>query len=170
MRKILCSVIFVLFASSQAVALEVSLGGGWNGAKVPAGQQCKLFKGNGSTPPMKVTGIPKEADAIVVEFNDLSYGPLSKKGGHGVIGFSHNGSSSASLPAVKGYTSKPGGSAWLVSRARSTGDYASTGYLPPCSGGRGNSYQAIVHAVKLNEGSKTKYKVLASQKINIGKY
>jgi hypothetical protein len=40
----------------------------------------------------------------------------------------------------------PGG-ARVIKAARSSGDYASAGYLPPCSGGRGNRYTVDLKAI-----------------------
>lgn len=37
-------------ASTAMAEMSVKLGGGWDGKKVPAGQQCSLHGGNGSTP------------------------------------------------------------------------------------------------------------------------
>ena len=38
-------------ASTAMAEMSVKLGGGWDGKKVPAGQQCSLHGGKGSTPP-----------------------------------------------------------------------------------------------------------------------
>ena len=52
----------------------------------------------------------------------------------------------------------------VIKRARSTGKYASKGYLPPCSGGRGNRYTVDVKAVD------AKNKVLEKTTLDIGRY
>jgi hypothetical protein len=52
----------------------------------------------------------------------------------------------------------------VISAARGTGKYASKGYMPPCSGGRGNRYFAIVKAI--SSGGK----VLEKQRVEIGRY
>ncbi|WP_244888459.1 hypothetical protein [Roseovarius tolerans] len=53
----------------------------------------------------------------------------------------------------------------MIHPARSRGDYASPGYLPPCSGGRGNRYTVDLRAID-KAG-----KVLAEVKtVDIGKY
>ena len=81
-----------------------------DGATIPKGQHCKKFGGKGATPPLRVSNIPAEADAIVVEFNDLDFQPLSKKGGHGKIGFEiEMGAGEAELVAVPGGTKKIAG-------------------------------------------------------------
>ena len=157
--------------STQAAELKVSFAdSAWDGKMIPKGQQCTKFSGKGATPALNVDGIPADANAIVVEFNDRSYQPLSWDGGHGKIGFwIKEGSTSASLPSVPGETKDLPEGVFVEKRNRATGEYARPGYLPPCSGGRGNKYFAEVKAVKKVEGKK-KSKVLAKTKIQLGKY
>lgn len=143
--------------------MSVQLGGGWDGKKVPSGQHCNLFNGNGSTPPMKVSGLPAGTAWVYVEFNDRDFAPLSSKGGHGTIGYPVKGAS-ADLYAVPGMKGKLPGSARVIKPARSTGKYKSAGYLPPCSGGKGNRYFANVKAISAQG------KVLAKTSVNIGRY
>lgn len=161
------ALVFGFLASCVATAsiaeMSVKLQGGWDGKKVPAGQHCSLHGGNGSTPPMNVTDLPVGAAWIYVEYNDRDYQPLSNRGGHGVIGYPVTGSS-ADLYSVKGMEPKLKGAAIVVSKAKSTGQYASEGYLPPCSGGRNNRYFAVIKAVDANG------KVLEKTKIEIGRY
>lgn len=138
-------------------------GGGWDGVKVPAGQQCKKFGGEGSTPPLLVSGIPAGTERLVVEFNDLDYEPLSKDGGHGVVAFAHGGGSTARLTSVKGGTATMPAGVTLVAATRAPGDFASPGYLPPCSGGRNHVYSATVKAEKAGA-------VLATTTVKLGAY
>ena len=141
----------------------------WDGIVIPEGQHCKKFGGKGSTPPLTVYNVPVEANAIVVEFNGLGYQPLSKKGGHGKIGFEIEiGAGTAQLPAVPGGTKKMPDGVWLVKKNRATGAWRSPGYLPPCSGGKGSTYVADVLAVE--KTSKKKYKVLSKARIVMGSY
>ncbi|WP_205470728.1 hypothetical protein [Breoghania sp. L-A4] len=119
-----------------------------------------MFGGNGKTPPMKVSGLPKGTEWIHAEFNERSYKPLSRNGGHGVIGYPVKGNA-ANLPANS--TSLPGG-AKVIKAARASGKYASRGYLPPCSGGRGNQYFADLKAV--GKGGK----VLGQARVELGRY
>ena len=44
-------------------------------------------RGIGATTALSVENIPAGANAIIVEFNDRSYQPLSYDGGHGKIGY-----------------------------------------------------------------------------------
>lgn len=159
----LCALVFSLAAGAAHADMKVKLGGGWNGKTVPAGQHCRLHGGKGSTPPMTVSGIPSGAAWIIVEFNDRDYRPLSTKGGHGVIGWPVKGSKTVLKP-VPGKSARLPGGAQVVKKARSTGDYASPGYLPPCSGGRGNRYFADVKAVAKSG------KVLARTRVEMGRY
>ncbi|MDQ7069447.1 MAG: hypothetical protein Q9M48_01640 [Rhodobacterales bacterium] len=71
---------------------------------------------------------------------------------------------SAMLPAVPGLSTKLPGGVQVVKPARGTGRYASKGYLPPCSGGRGNNYSATIKAVSATG------KLLEKITIGIGKY
>ncbi|MBL4807691.1 MAG: hypothetical protein JKY31_10435 [Rhodobacteraceae bacterium] len=137
---------FTLAGSAALAAdFDISLGTPWDGIDVPDGQQCALFDGNGSTPPMELSNLSDGTVLVHVEFNDLSYQPLSENGGHGTIGFDVSGASAA-LPSVPGLTNELPAGIQVVRAARSGGQYASDGYLPPCSGGRGNSYSADVIA------------------------
>ncbi len=168
----------LLFALSPAAhaqtapALAVTFADpAWNGEKIPAGQQCKLFGGAGATPALKVSGIPEGATVIVLEFNDRDYFPLSRDGGHGKIGFAVSGAE-AVLPAVPGHTAEglPPGS-FIVAPAQSWAEYASPGYLPPCSGGTNHRYVADVKAVAMPAGgSMGDGKVLATIRVALGKY
>ena len=156
------SVVMLLTGAAMA-EMKVSLKGGWDGKKVPKGQQCTLYGGQGATPPMVVSGLPAGTAWVYVEFNDRDYGPLSRNGGHGVIGYPVKGAS-AELYAVPGLKGRLPGKAKLISKARSSGKYKSDGYLPPCSGGRGNRYEAVVKAMT-SDG-----KLLEKVRIPIGRY
>ena len=156
--------VLISLAGTPALAeMSVKLEGGWDGKKVPEGQQCSLQGGNGSTPPMRLSNIPKGAKWIYVEYNDRDYQPLSSKGGHGIIGYPVKGPS-AHLYPVQGMKPKLKGGAEVIKKARSTGKYSSQGYLPPCSGGRNSRYFAVIKAIDLNG------KVLEKIKVNIGRY
>ena len=142
----------------------------WNGKTVPAGQHCTKFGGKGATPALVVAGVPVGANAIIVEFNDRSYSPLSSDGGHGKIGFSVSGGGKVTLASVPGETDDFPQGVFLEARNRATGSYARPGYLPPCSGGKGNSYFADVKAVYKAKTKDETSKLLATGKIELGKY
>lgn len=141
----------------------------WTGKAIPKGQQCRLFGGKGATPALKIEHIPAGANAIIVEFNDASYGPLSSDGGHGKIGYWIKGNN-ATVISVPGETDKLPESTFVEAKARSSGQYASPGYLPPCSGGKGNTYVAEVKAVYKAKADKEESKLLATGKITLGTY
>lgn len=162
-RGVLTALFLTMVTPAFAAGMTVKLLAPWDGKKVPAGQQCKLDGGKGATPPMQIAGLPKGTVMVVVAFNDKSYPPLASNGGHGTIGFAVKGSS-AKLPAVPGMTKSLGKGAVVVKKARSTGSYASVGYLPPCSGGRGNRYSADVMA------QDAAGKVLEKVTVEIGRY
>ena len=160
---VLLSVTTLLCANQAIADMKEELLGDWDGKRVPKGQHCKLHSGNGSTPPMKVTNLPKGTVEVHIEFNDKNYPPLSSGGGHGIIGYPVSGSS-ADLYSVEGMKGKLKGKAYVVRKARSTGRYASQGYLPPCSGGRNNMYAAVVKAMDASN------KVIEKVRLNIGRY
>ena len=141
----------------------------WNGNKIPKGQQCKKFKGNGATPALKVSNIPAGANAIIVEFNDASFNKLSYDGGHGKVGWKiAAGGGEAMLKPVPGGTDDLPEGTWLVKKNRATGAWTSPGYLPPCSGGRGNTYKAEVIAVRMDGDDIAEE--LAEGEITLGNY
>lgn len=139
--------------------LQVQLLGAWDGVSVPAGQQCPTFGGNGASPPMRVTGLPEGTVEVIAEFNDLSYGPLARNGGHGTLGVPARGTR-AEFPAVPGMTRSMPEGVRLVAASRGR----SPGYMPPCSGGQRNRYEATVYAVDA-AGNR-----LAQSRVPIGRY
>ena len=150
---------------ASAAKLQVSFAdSSWTGKKIPKGQHCKKFGGNGATPELKVSGLPEGTTTIFVEFNDASFQPLSNRGGHGIVGFEYTGDGEAVLPPVPGGTKETPAGTWIEKKNRATGAWTSPGYLPPCSGGRGNRYFAVVKAVDADKN------VLAKAKIKLGRY
>lgn len=159
-------ILAVSLATSATMAMAemtVTLGGGWDGKTVPNGQQCTLFDGHGATPPMQATALPKGTAWVHTEYNDKDYGPLSTKGGHGVIGYPVSGSN-ADLYSVPGLKGTLPGKARVIKKARTSGKYASQGYLPPCSGGKGHKYFVDVKALDANG------KLLAKKRMQIGRF
>lgn len=141
----------------------------WDGRTVPAAQRCRWAGGNGSTPPLRVDGIPRGANALLVEFSDRSYF-LMDHGGHGEIGLWLRGAAqSVGVPAVAGESLElPEG--MFVERAHQGWLRGHGGaYLPPCSGGRGHRYYATVRAVyKAAEGGESR--LLGEGSIELGEY
>ncbi|PIE45170.1 MAG: hypothetical protein CSA45_03825 [Gammaproteobacteria bacterium] len=155
-------------SAGEVKAMKVEFSGGrWNGKTIPKGQQCRRYGGKGNTPPLTVIGVPKAANAIIVEYNDLSYSKLSSNGGHGKIGYWIEGDERVNIPAIRGETKALTGKSFLEANNRSG---IADGYLPPCSGGRGNTYEAVVKAVYKPTDSEEKGKLLGMGRIILGKY
>lgn len=76
----------------------------WDGKSIPSGQICKKFGGNGATPSITVSGVPAEADAIVLEFSDKDDSKMNN-GGHGKIGYRITpGAAQVIVPSFPGET------------------------------------------------------------------
>ena len=76
----------------------------------------------------------------------------------------------ATLIAVPGGTNALPEGTWLVKKNRARGAWRSKGYLPPCSGGKRNTYSADVIAVTIDPTSKEVQEELAETTIRLGKY
>lgn len=137
----------------------------WDGQKVPQNQWCQKFKGSGATPALTVSNVPDGTSAIVVAFNDETYQAMNN-GGHGAVRFAVTpANGSVSLPSVPGETDAlPAGV--TTEKAHLASDYSGTGgaYLPPCSGGKGNTYTATVTALSAGGGK------LGESRIVLGTY
>ena len=135
---------------------------------MPKSQVCQRFGGSGATPPLRIANLPAGTTHIEVAFNDQTYGPMDN-GGHGVLAFAVAARRDAvSLPAVPGETDNLPPGVTKINGHRGRG-WSGTGgaYLPPCSGGRGNTYTATVRAVMRGDaGAKT----LARATVGIGRY
>ena len=171
LSMVIVSLAFLPISASAAELTVAFADPTWTGDQIPKGQHCKKFGGNGATPPLIVSGIPARANAIVVEFNDRSFYELSRDGGHGKVGFLiPNGAVEATLIAVPGGTNALPEGTWLVKKNRARGAWRSKGYLPPCSGGKRNTYSADVIAVIIDPASKEVQEELAETTIRLGKY
>lgn len=170
MRIITIAAISALAASAAVAAAPAKLtvafaDAKWTGDKVPDKQWCQKFQGSGSTPALKLSGVPAGTTAVTLAFNDESYQPMNN-GGHGAVRFAVKPTAgTVNLVSVPGETDKlPAGVS--TESAHKGSAYSGTGgaYLPPCSGGKGNTYSATVKA--LNASGAT----LGEGKIVIGKY
>lgn len=156
-------------SATGLVPLKVSFAdASWDGKSVPSGQECSRYGGHGATPALVVSNIPAGANAIIVSFNDASYQPLSTDGGHGKIGFWIDGGGTKTLPSVPGGSDAMPEGAFVEAKNRARGN--TPGYLPPCSGGRGNSYFADVMAVYKAKNESEPSKLLGEGRIELGKY
>lgn len=143
----------------------------WDGKVVPKGQQCQRFEGdNPKTPGIRVSGIPSKANALVVEYSDRSY-PAMDNGGHGKIGYQIKpGTVSAEIPSVPGHTFDLPTDFFLVTAHQAPGWDKAGAYMPPCSGGGGNSYYATIKAIHRNESKKEESLLLGEGVIQLGRY
>lgn len=155
-------------AAHSAEDLEIRfLDEAWNGETVPEGSQCQKFGGEAGSPAIHVAGIPEQANALIIEFSDRDFAPMDN-GGHGKFGLEiEAGAGSVDVGSVPGHTSDlPAGFFVVEEHKAPTWDKAGA-YLPPCSGGRGNSYYLTVKAVH-RMGDETHE--LAAATLEMGKY
>lgn len=155
-------------SSVLATGLQVSFADEtWDGATVPAGHQCQKFGGTQGSPELRVSGIPEQANALILEFSDRSYAPMDN-GGHGKVGYEiAPGSSTAEVPSIPPHTTALPKGFWTVAEHGAPKWDKPGAYLPPCSGGKGNSYYVTVRAV-VREGNEMK--ALAHTVVEMGKY
>jgi hypothetical protein len=164
----LIAVTLVVVAAAPSSALEAKLADpAWDGVKVPEGQQCQKFGGQGKSPTLAVSGVPSGASHLVLEFSDRTYKPMDN-GGHGKVAYAiESGATTVTVPPVPGHTMElPAGFTMVEAHQASTWDKLGA-YLPPCSGGRGNSYYVTVKAVH-KQGEETHE--LGSAVVELGKY
>lgn len=142
----------------------------WDGKKIPQGQECRKFGGKGATPPLVVSAIPKDANAIIMEYGDHDWPPMDG-GGHGIIGFNiAPGTKEAKIPPVAGHSYDLPKGFFLVAEHLGPAWDKAGAYMPPCSGGRGNKYFVVVKAVRLAKPEDKIGKVLAIKELEIGAY
>ncbi|MCG7985316.1 MAG: hypothetical protein JAY90_21540 [Candidatus Thiodiazotropha lotti] len=140
----------------------------WDGDRVPAGQQCEKFGGQGATPALTIRQIPTGANAIVMAYSDRTYRAMDR-GGHGKFGYRIQPNTSAvDIPSIPGHTfDLPKGLFLIEAQRAPTWDKAGA-YLPPCSGGKGNDYYITVKAVKeVDSGIR---EVLGQFEVSLGVY
>jgi phosphatidylethanolamine-binding protein (PEBP) family uncharacterized protein len=143
----------------------------WNGKKIPASQVCKKFGStDAASPALTVNGIPAGTEALIVAFHDESYTPMDN-GGHGVLRYAHQQGTTAQLSSVSGESDTLPAGVDVFTKHRGTGWSGTAGaYLPPCSGGRGNTYTASVSAVKMRADGTGIAETLAIGKVVLGRY
>lgn len=140
----------------------------WDGRTIPAGQNCRRFEGKGDTPPLLVEGIPAGANAVLIEFHDETV-RFMKNGGHGIVGYRAEGPS-VRVPAIPGETLDGLQPGVFIEVPHRGGDYGGPGYLPPCSGGRGNLYTITVKAVFKSDTDPAANTLLAQSRVELGRY
>ncbi len=138
----------------------------WNGTTLPKGQECKKNGGNGATPAMNVTNVPKDTVQFHVAYSDVSW-KGGQNGFHGIIGHSHSGGNQASLISVPGDIVKnfPPGTSLVKDNQGFKGWAIHKGYMPPCSvKNKKHKYEAEVSAFDVNG------KLLAKSTIQMALY
>jgi hypothetical protein len=157
---------------SKPVKLEVSFVDSiWDGKKVPKGQQCKRFGGkNPETPRLMIKNIPPGTNAIIMEFSDESYPPMDD-GGHGKIGYRiPENTKEIIIPSVLGHSFKLPEGFFIVSPHQAPDWDQAGAYMPPCSGGRGNSYYVTVKAVYQSSNEDMEFKLMGQAVLQLGTY
>jgi hypothetical protein len=105
-----------------------------------------------------------------MEFSDRTYKPMDK-GGHGKIGFEiTEGTEKVIVPSVPAHSfDLPEG--FFIVKEHQGADWDKAGaYMPPCSGGKGNSYYVTVKAVRQLSRGSTEFELLAQGVLELGKY
>jgi hypothetical protein len=159
--------------AERVVPLQLSFASPeWTGGAIPTGAQCRVQGGIKGSPPLTVDGVPPGATHILVAFNDLSYPPLSTGGGHGTIRVPvPAGSARVVVPSVPSEsTSLPAGVAMEAPHRGDVPGAQRGAYLAPCSGGRGNIYEAQVLAVTRTGPPDAPTTIVGEGKITIGRY
>jgi hypothetical protein len=143
----------------------------WDGELIPRGQQCTPQGGvDPSTPQLVVSNIPTDSDAIILEFSDRDWGPMDN-GGHGKIGFTiPEGTEETLIPSVSGNTFDLPEGFFIVKEHRNPTIFTPGAYMPPCSGGLGNSYYVTVKAVEMISMEDLTFNVLEEAVFELGKY
>ena len=144
----------------------------WDGKRVPKDEVCSDFnKKGGVSPQLKITNLPKGTTKVVMSYNDETVQKMNN-GGHGIVSYKVNGSdSSIVIPSIKGETFT------LPSNFKSKKAHAGTqfgktpgAYLPPCSGGRGNTYSVLIEAIHEYSEADKKPMLLGDTKLRLGTY
>jgi phosphatidylethanolamine-binding protein (PEBP) family uncharacterized protein len=168
-KIILAISLFVpVLAFAQATPLTVSFAdAAWDGNKVPDDQHCAKHGGHGTSPALKISNIPAEANRIIVSFSNGAYKKLDN-GGHGIIGMQiPAGTTTAQFPSIAENIIDMPKDVYIVSAQK--GDWGKDGaaYMAPCSGGKGSRYYATVRAVNEKDGAVIE---LSKTDIELGKY
>ena len=177
MKKLFLSFLPLMFLSACAlfqnrvVSLSVNFlePTEWNGNVIPPHQSCSFDGGIGSTPPLHVRGVPEGTNLIIMEINNLDEPSLSENGGHGSIGFYHNGEHSATLLPIPGESNVLPKFAFKEksSRVKPSKPYP---YMPPCIE-RKHRYAITVKAVnRTGSFDKQRTVLLGIGHIDLGTY
>ena len=116
----------------------------WDGKAIPIPHRCG--GSDASTPRLIVKNIPAGTNAIIMEYSDADW-PDMDNGGHGKIGYRiPDGTTEITIPPVPANTFDLPEGFFLVA-AHAGGHFKPGAYMPPCSGGMGNSYYVMLFAI-----------------------
>lgn len=140
----------------------------WNGKAVPKGMQCQKFGGEGPrTPALMISEIPENTNILIFEYSDRSHQPMDN-GGHGKFGFAINEQTGSTwVPQVSGHSFELPKGFFMIEAHRNPNWDKAGAYMPPCSGGRNNSYYVTVKAAQLKDDQ---LKIHAETVLELGKY
>jgi phosphatidylethanolamine-binding protein (PEBP) family uncharacterized protein len=163
---ILSSLLFTgsLFASDLKAGFSDSK---WDGMTVPKDEVCSNFNNNvsGSTPPLKISNIPTGTAKLVFTYSDKTFTKLDN-GGHGILSYKVAADAKEiNVPAQQGETFElVSGFEVVTAHTGTRFNKAPGAYLPPCSGGKGNTYKVGIEALD------SANKALASTELVLGKF
>lgn len=152
---------------SQALVAELA-DPAWDGKMVPKGMQCQKFGGEGPrTPALMVSEMPEQTNVLIFEYSDRSHKPMDN-GGHGKFGFAiNNQADSIWVPQVTGHSFKLPKGFFMIEAHRNPKWDKAGAYMPPCSGGKNNSYYVTVKAAQIIDDQ---LKIHAETVLELGKY
>ncbi|SHN66368.1 hypothetical protein [Desulfovibrio litoralis] len=139
----------------------------WNGATIPSGEVCNKFNSRpGNAPSIKVSNIPNTTVRLELKFSDETARAAFRNGGHGIISYTlpTAGMSEVVIPSFPGQVSNLPPNFQIVRNFTSEAWDSGTGYLPPCSGGKGNLYTVVISGFDA-QGSLT-----GEVKLKMGRY
>jgi phosphatidylethanolamine-binding protein (PEBP) family uncharacterized protein len=136
----------------------------WDGKIIPKAEVCKWAGGNGSTPELSISNIPSGTEKLIVLFNDKTYTKMDN-GGHGQIGINISANqTNITIPSIQGETKIMPNNMFIHKEHIGLKRGKAGAYLPPCSGGKGNTYSATIKALDKNN------QTLISKDITMGKF
>ncbi|MCH9741285.1 MAG: hypothetical protein K0U38_10695 [Epsilonproteobacteria bacterium] len=144
----------------------------WDGVTVPKEEVCSDHnKEGGESPALSINNLPTQTNYMILSFSDETFKGM-RNGGHGTIGYEvKEGSSSLTIPSVKGETfTLPTGFKLVREHQGVQFGKQEGAYLPPCSGGSGNQYTLDVKAIHKPTDGKGKYILLGDANISLGRY
>ncbi|UZP68028.1 hypothetical protein N1030_03360 [Desulfovibrio mangrovi] len=141
----------------------------WTGKNIPLSQICSKYNtiGTPTSPSFIVSHIPQNTDILIIAFNNLSRSALASGGGHGAFRMDiPQGTTSYTVPSIPAETTAlPKGITLVTISGGKIEGVENGAYLPPCSGGTGNTYQTRILAI--NSGT---HKVVGQGTIILGTY